>query len=34
MNSNDHQPSDAIDTINFEAMAELVKGFYYTLMAL
>jgi Zn-dependent M28 family amino/carboxypeptidase len=31
-NSNYHQETDTIDTLNFEAMAEVVKGLYYTLL--
>ena len=31
-NKNYHQESDAIDTLNFERMAEVVKGLYYTLV--
>jgi len=29
-----HQQTDTIDTLNFEQMGEVVKGLYYTLMAL
>lgn len=29
-----HQETDTIDTLNFEAMAEVVKGLYYTLLRL
>ena len=31
-NQNYHQETDTIDTLNFEAMAEVVKGLYYTLL--
>ena len=31
-NKNYHQETDTIDTLNFEAMAEVVKGLYYTLL--
>jgi Zn-dependent M28 family amino/carboxypeptidase len=31
-NRNYHQESDTIDTLNFESMAEVVKGLYYTLL--
>ena len=31
-NSNYHQETDTIDTLNFEAMAEVVKGLYYTFL--
>jgi Zn-dependent M28 family amino/carboxypeptidase len=31
-NRNYHQETDTIDTLNFEAMAEVVKGLYYTLL--
>ena len=33
-NKNYHQETDTIDTLNFEAMAEVVKGLYYTLLEL
>jgi Zn-dependent M28 family amino/carboxypeptidase len=33
-NSNYHQETDTVDTLNFEAMAEVVKGLYHTLMEL
>lgn len=33
-NRNYHQETDTIDTLNFERMAELVKGLYYTLLEL
>ena len=29
-----HQETDTIDTLNFEAMAEVVKGLYYTLLTI
>ncbi len=29
-----HQETDTIDTLNFEAMTEVVKGLYYTLLSL
>jgi Zn-dependent M28 family amino/carboxypeptidase len=29
-----HQETDTIDTLNFEAMAEVVKGLYYTLLSI
>jgi Zn-dependent M28 family amino/carboxypeptidase len=32
-NRNYHQETDTIDTLDFEQMAELVKGLYYTLSA-
>jgi Zn-dependent M28 family amino/carboxypeptidase len=31
-NKNYHQEGDTIDTLDFESMAEVVKGLYYTLM--
>ena len=31
-NRNYHQETDTIDTLNFEQMAEVVKGLYYTLL--
>jgi Zn-dependent M28 family amino/carboxypeptidase len=31
-NQNYHQETDTIDTLNFEAMAEVVKGLHYTLL--
>jgi len=31
-NRNYHQETDTIDTLNFEAMAEVVKGLHYTLL--
>ncbi len=31
-NRNYHQETDTIDTLNFEAMAEVVRGLYYTLL--
>jgi len=31
-NSHYHQETDTIDTLNFEEMAEVVKGLYYTLL--
>jgi len=31
-NQNYHQETDTIDTLNFEAMTEVVKGLYYTLL--
>jgi len=31
-NRNYHQESDTIDTLNFESMAEVVKGLYHTLL--
>lgn len=31
-NKNYHQETDTIDTLNFEAMAEVVKGLYHTLL--
>jgi len=31
-NKNYHQETDTIDTLNFEAMAEVIKGLYYTLL--
>ena len=31
-NKNYHQETDTIDTLNFEAMAEVLKGLYYTLL--
>ena len=33
-NRNYHQETDTIDTLDFERMAELVKGLYYTLLEL
>lgn len=33
-NKNYHQETDTIDTLNFEAMTEVVKGLYYTLLEL
>jgi Zn-dependent M28 family amino/carboxypeptidase len=33
-NKNYHQETDTIDTLNFEAMAEVVKGLYYTLLTI
>lgn len=33
-NSNYHQVTDTIDTLDFESMAEVVKGLYYTLLTL
>lgn len=30
-NKHYQQETDTIDTLNFEAMAEVVKGLYYTL---
>jgi Zn-dependent M28 family amino/carboxypeptidase len=33
-NRNYHQETDTIDTLNFEAMAEVVKGLYYTILKL
>ncbi len=33
-NRNYHQETDTIDTLNFEQMAEVVKGLYYTLLEL
>jgi hypothetical protein len=33
-NRNYHQETDTIDTLNFDAMAEVVKGLYYTTMKL
>ncbi len=33
-NSNYHRETDTVDTLNFEAMAEVVKGLYHTLMEL
>jgi hypothetical protein len=32
-NSNYHQETETIETLDFEQMAELVKGLYYTLSA-
>jgi hypothetical protein len=29
---NYHQETDIIDTLNFEAVAEVIKGLYYTLL--
>lgn len=31
-NKNYHQETDTIDTLNFEAMAEVIKGLYHTLL--
>jgi len=31
-NKNYHQETDTIDTLNFDSMAEVVKGLYYTLL--
>ncbi len=31
-NKNYHQETDTIDTLNFESMAEVIKGLYYTLL--
>ena len=31
-NKNYHQETDTIDTLNFDAMAEVVRGLYYTLL--
>jgi len=31
-NKNYHQETDTIDTLNFEAMTEVIKGLYYTLL--
>jgi Zn-dependent M28 family amino/carboxypeptidase len=33
-NRNYHQETDTIDTLDFESMAEVVKGLYYTLLTL
>jgi hypothetical protein len=33
-NKNYHQETDTIDTLNFEAMAEVVRGLYYTLLTI
>jgi hypothetical protein len=33
-NRNYHQETDTIDTLNFDRMAEVVKGLYYTLLEL
>jgi hypothetical protein len=31
-NRNYHQEEDTIETLDFESMAEVVKGLYYTLL--
>jgi hypothetical protein len=31
-NENYHQETDTIDTLNFEAATEVVKGLYYTFL--